>query len=178
MQKRTGGSSPQRIPITGPPAATAAVSRKVQLLLVVMGMLDLSSYAIFNLGFAVCGSALASVVLAAAGQISVALVSTLFLHRRLSSRHMAAVTTVTIGLVLRSADDVDVSRLGTLTATSAGSGAGPLYGVLCVVVSALLFSVLGCLYEVLMNADPGSHVSQAQVRHRERWYSSSIHSSN
>jgi hypothetical protein len=38
-----------------------------------------------------------------------------------------------------------------------------MFGVGCVALSALLFSVLGCMYEVLMNADEAHSVTQAQV---------------
>lgn len=157
---------------------------KVKLLLLFMGMLNLASYGIFNLGFAACGSALASVVLAASGQITTALISLAVLHRRLSGRHMASVAVVTAGLVLRSLDEVQLPLKGTSPDTansrddsisgginsSSNSSKGAstdethvLYGVGCVVVSALLFSILGCMYEVLMNADEDNNVSQAQV---------------
>lgn len=157
-------------------------STRTTLLLLIMGALDLASYAIFNLGFAACGSALATVVLAASGQITTALISVLVLRRTLSLKHIAAVAVVTVGLVLRSVDDVDLSSIIGLAssvdstnannrqATASSNSSSKVqtqpdvtYGVTCVVASALLFSILGVMYEVLMNADPGTRVSQAQV---------------
>jgi drug/metabolite transporter (DMT)-like permease len=155
-----------------------AVPAKVKIILLLMGMLDLASYAIFNIGYAAAGSALAAVVLAATGQICTAVLSVAILHRRLSRKHIAAVAIVTMGLVLRSADDIDISSIARLvtgfkagaTASSSsssnaagGMGGSAMFGVGCVALSALLFSVLGCMYEVLMNADEGHSVTQAQV---------------
>lgn len=148
-------------------------------LLVIMGFLDLASYAIFNLGFAACGSALATVVLAASGQIITAVVSVTSLHRRLSVQHLIAIAVVTVGLMVRSLDNLQLpAALGNTYQASSGSAGGAghvsgagqsgyavLFGAACIVVSALLFSILGCLYEVLMNDDEEGHrVSQAKVR--------------
>jgi drug/metabolite transporter (DMT)-like permease len=163
-------------------ASRTAVPAKVKLVLLLMGMLDLASYAIFNIGYAAAGSALAAVVLAATGQICTAVLSVALLRRRLCRKHVAAVVIVTLGLVLRSADDVDISIIARLltgfTAAGAAEAAGKgsssssavhgmegsaVFGVGCVALSALLFSVLGCMYEVLMNADEGHSVTQAQV---------------
>jgi drug/metabolite transporter (DMT)-like permease len=156
-----------------------AVPTKVKLLLLLMGMLDLASYAIFNIGYAAAGSALAAVVLAATGQICTAVLSVALLHRQLSCKHLAAVTIVTLGLVLRSADDLDLNSVVSMfsgakagsssdsssNSTSAANGMDgkALLGVGCVALSALLFSVLGCMYEVLMAADQAHSVTQAQV---------------
>jgi drug/metabolite transporter (DMT)-like permease len=161
-------------------ASQAAVPAKVKLILLLMGMLDLASYAIFNIGYAAAGSALAAVVLAATGQICTAVLSVSLLHRRLCRKHVAAVVIVTLGLVLRSADDIDISSMARLLSgftaagaagkdSSSSSGAvgsaegSGVFGVGCVALSALLFSVLGCMYEVLMNTDEGHSVTQAQV---------------
>jgi len=147
-----------------------------------MGLCDLASYSIFNLGFAACGSAVAAVVLAASGQIFTAAIAVLCLHKRLSWKHMAAVGVVTAGLVLRSLDDV-VLVPGATAAGSKGNQRSKstsdaimppvlinpeqLFGISCVVLSALLFSILGCLYEVLMNRGT-ERVSQPQVMPGER----------
>jgi drug/metabolite transporter (DMT)-like permease len=147
------------------------------LVLLLLGGIDVSCYSLYNLGFSLAGAALATVTLAAAGQIATAVLSATVLRRQLRRGHIAAVAVVTLGLMVRSMDDV-VGRSGSgsssssTTATTTGSRE-PLYGVLCITVSALLFSILGCAYESLMAPDaarpPGStHATQAQVR-RPAW---------
>jgi drug/metabolite transporter (DMT)-like permease len=146
-------------------------------LLLLMGLCDLASYSIFNLGFAACGSAVAAVVLAASGQIFTAAIAVLCLHKRLSWKHMAAVGVVTAGLVLRSLDDLLLVPGATAADSKGNQRSKPtsdaivtpvlinpeqLFGISCVVLSALLFSILGCLYEVLMNRGT-ERVSQPQV---------------
>lgn len=132
----------------------------ILLILVFVGFLDVGCYSLYNLGFALCGGAVASIVLAASGQIATALLSVVLLKRQLRLRHLAAVTIVTLGLVLRSADDV---MAGTLRSSAADSKQA--YGALLVVLSALLFSILGVIYEKRSEV-PDRQVSQAQVRNQ------------
>jgi drug/metabolite transporter (DMT)-like permease len=130
----------------------------ILLVLIVVGFLDVGCYSLYNIGFAWCGSALATIVLAASGQIATAVLSVLILKRQLRARHLAAVSVVTVGLVLRSMDDI---LAGTLA--SSNSDSKQTTGALLVVVSALLFSILGIVYEK-RSESPDRKVSQAQVR--------------
>lgn len=144
-----------------PAAATAAAAGPrpgvMLLVLLFVGLLDVGCYALYNIGFAWCGSALATIVLAASGQIATAVLSVLVLKRQLRARHLAAVFIVTVGLVLRSMDDI---LAGSLTDKSADSR--QTSGAVLVVVSALLFSVLGVVYEK-RSETPDKKLTQAQV---------------
>jgi drug/metabolite transporter (DMT)-like permease len=131
------------------------------LVLVCVGFLDVGCYALYNIGFAWCGSALATIVLAASGQIATAVLSVLLLKRQLRMRHLAAVSIVIVGLVLRSMDDILAGNLGAKSVDS-DQGSKQAYGALLVVVSALLFSILGVIYE-MRSEGPNKNMSQAQV---------------
>lgn len=135
--------------------------RFMLLVLVFVGFLDVGCYALYNIGFAWCGSALATIVLAASGQIATAVLSVVVLKRQLRVRHLAAVSIVIVGLVLRSMDDILAGNLGAKAADS-DQGSKQAYGALLVVVSALLFSILGVVYE-MRSEGPNRKVSQAQV---------------
>lgn len=154
------------------PHHAAKLPVKTQLLLLTLGLIDVSCYSIYNLGFALSGSALATVVLAASGQICTAAISVAVLRRQLRPRHLAAVAIVTVGLILRSMDDVLAGSLGGSSSKRSAAAhiddsRRQLHGVLCVMLSALLFSVLGCMYELLMGSSGSSggipRVTQAQV---------------
>jgi len=158
---KTSTSRPQPQPGQPATAADTQLQRRRPLLLLLIGCLDVGCYSVYNLGFALCGSAVATVVLAATGQIATAIFSVLALKRQLRLRHVMAVVIVTIGLVLRSMDDLLAGSSPSSKASSA-QHSRQAYGVLCVMLSALLFSILGVLIEMRSEA-PGRKPSQAQV---------------
>lgn len=145
---------------TAKAAAAGPKPHVIVLVLIIVGLLDAGCYSLYNVGFAWCGSALATIVLAASGQIATAVLSVLVLKRQLRARHLAAVTVVTIGLVLRPMDDI---LAGNLSSSSSNSDSKQTYGALLVVASALLFSILGVVYEK-RSENPDRKVTQAQVR--------------
>lgn len=148
------------------PALTATQRRRILLLLLAVGFLDVGCYSLYNIGFAMCGSALATIVLAATGQIATAVLSVVILKRQLRTRHIAAVTIVTVGLVLRSMDDILAGTLRSSSSSSSADAQGSskqTYGALCVMLSALLFSILGIVYEMRSASNQDRKVSQSQV---------------
>ncbi|WIA33354.1 hypothetical protein OEZ86_006491 [Tetradesmus obliquus] len=52
---------------------------------------------------------------------------------------------------------------GSISSAAGGVDSSTMFGVGCVALSALLFSVLGVMYEVLMSADQTHSVTQAQA---------------
>jgi drug/metabolite transporter (DMT)-like permease len=144
---------------------TAAAEPKPRVMLLVLlcvGLLDVGCYALYNIGFAWCGSALATIVLAASGQIATAVLSVLVLKRELRARHLAAVSIVTVGLVLRSMDDILAGSLTDAKSVDSSQSSKQTYGALLVVVSALLFSILGVIYEK-RSENQERKLTQAQV---------------
>lgn len=154
-QPRALNTTPSK---AAPAAAAGPKPRTIMLILIFVGLLDVGCYSAYNIGFAWCGSALATIVLAASGQIATAILSVLVLKRQLRARHLAAVSVVIIGLVLRSMDDILAGNLA-----SRKSDSKQTYGALLVVLSALLFSILGIVYEN-RSESPDRKVSHAQVR--------------
>jgi drug/metabolite transporter (DMT)-like permease len=153
-------------------AANTSAHSKPWVPLLYVGVLDVGCYGLYNLGFAWCGSAVATIVLAASGQITTAVLSVLILKRQLRARHLAAVGIVTVGLVLRSMDDLLAGSLLNSNSKAGGSSSGSssrqTQGALLVVASALLFSILGIIYE--RRSEGGTQrMSQAQVCAWQQW---------
>lgn len=143
-------SNPPTKPTKAATQKTAPAGPKPRVMLLVLlcvGLLDVGCYSLYNIGFAWCGSALATIVLAASGQIATAVLSVLVLKRELRARHLAAVSIVTVGLVLRSMDDILAGSLTAAKSVDSSHSSKQTYGALLVVVSALLFSILGVIYE-------------------------------
>lgn len=116
------------------------VTRRQRTLMVVMGLLETTAYVFFCLGFGFCGAGTTAVILPALGQILTAASTRFLLSKRLPMMKYAAVLCVTVG-ILSKAWDVDML----------GGGAECLQGMLCLVVAATCYSLLGVSYEALVS---------------------------
>ncbi|KAG2444385.1 hypothetical protein HXX76_001139 [Chlamydomonas incerta] len=133
------------------------------------------------MGFALCGSSLSMVVFAASGQVFTAVTRRLLLGKTMTGGQTLGVGLVAVGLVVRSAPTLSKtfaaqSRAGGTAGGASGSAAdvaaalvaalaadrGMAAGVGLVVLSALGYSLLGCLYEWL-SAVQGAAMSHAKV---------------
>lgn len=116
------------------------VTRRQRTLMVVMGLLETTAYVFFCLGFGFCGAGTTAVILPALGQILTAASTRFLLSKRLPMMKYAAVICVTVG-ILSKAWDVDML----------GAGTECLRGMLCLVVAATCYSLLGVSYEALVS---------------------------
>lgn len=149
------GSSASGAAKASPPKRAASAAQS--LLLLLMGSIDVAAFSAYNLGFSACGAALSMLLLAAGSQAVTAVISVTVLRRRLTSRHIVALVLATAGLVIR----------------GSGAGAGAkeeeeaqrMYGLGLVLLSAALFSVSACLWEVISGPDApgGVAVPKTQV---------------
>ncbi|KAG2447117.1 hypothetical protein HYH02_007863 [Chlamydomonas schloesseri] len=158
---------------------TEASSRKAMWLTLAVGLLDTVAYGLNCMGFALCGSSLSMVVFAASGQVFTALTRRLLLGKTMTGGQTLGVGLVAVGLVVRSAPTLHKTFVAQGAAGGAAGGGsamdvavamvkslsadrGMAAGVGLVVLSALGYSLLGCLYEWL-SAVQGPAMSHAKV---------------
>lgn len=134
-----------------------------------LGVLDLTAYLFACLGFAYCGVAAAAPVFGACGQIFNAALHRWFQRKRLSCFQYVSLFLVTLGLLIRplpptvlshvllimrntvshfmrSMTDISIHNVSSYVMNALE---GPkVFGILCIVTSAALYSTLGALYEV------------------------------
>ncbi|KAJ9513189.1 hypothetical protein QJQ45_029323 [Haematococcus lacustris] len=143
---------------------------RADLLSVAIGCLEVVAYSLSCLGFPRCGSALAMVVFAAAGQVLTAIMRTAILRKGLSRQQLAAVVVVTLGLVVRWLPQAAPPLMAPGSSQDGSLTPGMQLGVAYLVASAAAYSLLGVLYELLVSS-PSNKLSQAEVwnlRHQQQ----------
>lgn len=128
------------------------VTRRQRILMVAMGVLETTAYVFFCLGFGFCGAGTTAVILPALGQILTAVSTRFLLSKRLPMMKYVAVMCVTVG-ILSKAWDVDML----------GGGAECVQGMLCLVVAATCYSLLGVTYEALVSTNGTPVPSHAHI---------------
>ncbi|PNW88106.1 hypothetical protein CHLRE_01g014400v5 [Chlamydomonas reinhardtii] len=166
-------------PGNGRGALDEANARKAMWLTMAVGLLDTVAYGLNCMGFALCGSSLSMVVFAASGQVFTAVTRRLLLGKTMTGGQTLGVGLVALGLVARSvptlrktfaaqsgasdaANGGSALDIAAALATALAADRGMAAGVGLVVLSALGYSLLGCLYEWL-SAVKGPAMSHAKV---------------
>jgi drug/metabolite transporter (DMT)-like permease len=115
-----------------------------------IGILDAVAYVNFCIGFAPCGATLASVVLAASGQVFTAVAARFLLSKRLTGWQTIAIALVCLGLAVR-AIPYNVGNAASTVQLSWELKRGMAH----VVLAGFLYSLLGVAYESLMVPQAG-----------------------
>ena len=141
---------------TAPNPKTPQRTLFAHLALLAIGIFDVLGYGLYIYGFAACGSAMSTIIMAAAGQLCTAVLSVTLLKRQLSKQHAAAVALVAFGLMLRSGNRIfTTSSSGTSSSTSGTGSYSAAEGVALVALASVLYSCLGVLYEHMMTTHAG-----------------------
>lgn len=117
-------------------------TRRARRIMFIIGCLDVISYALHCIGFAVCGAATASVIFAAAAQTLTALLTRFALGRHLQTGQILAVGLVLAGILIRG---------GSSTPGKQPQEQVLGYAALC--ASALGYSSLGVVYDRLISSE-------------------------
>lgn len=138
-------------------------------LMTLIGILDMTAYTTFTLGFVYCGAALSSVLLSSVAQVFTAFATRFVLRKKLSRGQIAAIVCVCGGLAIRAAPaeyfdswkpatslfktlkiPTSIASSTKLTAQSKGT-TDLVKGSALIILSAFLYSALGVTYETLVN---------------------------
>eukprot|EP00891_Asterochloris_glomerata_P005339 jgi/Astpho2/5339/Aster-x0676 len=122
-------------------------SREQYILMTMIGLLDVFSYAMNTIGFVLCGAATATLILAGTQQVFTAALSHFWLNQKLTRPQAASVSLVVLGLVVRAAAPMPSQQ------ESATGGHQRLVGVFCMLLSSLGYSFLGVSYDLLVRSD-------------------------
>lgn len=141
-----GGADPKRqAPADEPPTRR---SRRATQLMLALAALDVTSYFVHCVGFALCGSAVATVVFAATAQLLTAAMTRYVLKRRLLKGQRLAVMLVSVGILLRG-----VAFSMRPGGGGKGTGSGQWWGIAAMLASAVGYSSMGVIYDLLVRTE-------------------------
>ncbi|KAL3159647.1 hypothetical protein ABBQ38_010057 [Trebouxia sp. C0009 RCD-2024] len=133
-------------------------SAKQKQLMLVIGCIDVMAYAAFCIGFAYCDGAVATLVLAAGGQIFTAILSKYIMKKSLTQGQLLGVALVCIGLCMRGIPSALSSAKGDMS-LDVEATQRMYVGLASLVFAALAYSLLGVMYQTLVSVgeNPPSH---------------------
>jgi drug/metabolite transporter (DMT)-like permease len=137
-----------------PPGRQSTATAAQRRLMALIGLLDASAYCLYCLGFYACGATLANLLLSGVGQVLTAALTRWALRRRLTRGQLVGIGCVGLGLAVRALPAAAFGGGGAAGAAGVAPSSEQLWGGACVVLAALLYSLLGVAYEHLLRGQP------------------------